>query len=361
MKKLYVASIAATYFLLLGCILAVDAFAETGETAKNNAGRAVITFENDLIDADIDQAPLRVVAKQIEKQTGTHFVIKDTSILNYPLSISIKEAKLDEALKRIFKHYSYVAYYNSGGLVNKVVIFGAKASAARGSVRPGVQFQSNSAAPEVSDKSQSASAETIIRESRQPPGNTAVAAVSQRNTGEGQAPADVDDSDDGFPTEDADIPYDLDEYQSLPETLSDADMSTPGVDAMENPESMRLAAEEQEARQELINQAKLERSLNALNSEHPHLRAMAVDELVSLKDPRTTSALAGAANSKELDSEERRRVVEALWHHAGDLEFADPTANEALQQMASDSDPAVREIARRALHDMERYRRRNNQ
>ena len=133
--------------------------------------------------------------------------------------------------------------------------------------------------------------------------------------------------------------------------------SEPGL---EDPEGRRLAAEEQAAREARLQQQRLERSLSAINSEHTHLRTMAVEELVTVKDPRATTALANAASSPNITSEERRQAAQALWHQAADYQFADSTANSALVQLANDGDPAVREIARRALVDMERYQRRNS-
>jgi hypothetical protein len=88
---------------------------------------------------------------------------------------------------------------------------------------------------------------------------------------------------------------------------------------------------------------------------------MAVEELTGINDPRATSALESVARSSAASDDERRRAAQALWHHAGDLQFSDSNANQALRQLANDGDPTVREIAKRALVDMERYQRRHEQ
>jgi HEAT repeat protein len=119
-----------------------------------------------------------------------------------------------------------------------------------------------------------------------------------------------------------------------------------------------LSAEDQAAWKEQQQEARLERALSALDSEHDHLRSMAIDELTGMNDPRATSALERVATSGDSSSDERRNAAQALWNHAADLEFADSAANDALRQLANSSDPSVRSIAERALTDMERYRRR---
>jgi HEAT repeat protein len=122
----------------------------------------------------------------------------------------------------------------------------------------------------------------------------------------------------------------------------------------QDPAGSDLGSVDEQATQE----ARIERALSALDSEHDHLRSMAVDELTGMNDPRATSALESVATSGDLSVDERRQAAEALWHHAADLEFADSAANDALRQLANGSDPSVRNIAERALTDMERYRQR---
>lgn len=359
MKKLIFASIAAVHVFLLIGFFTVNAGADTNEIAKHNSGRAVITYENNLIAADIDQAPLSVVVKKIEKQTGAHFVLKDTSILNYPLSINIKEVKLEDAMKRIFKHYSYVTYYDADGKVDKVVIFSAKAGAIKATDKQSPGSLGSQTLPSTSGTVSSALTEESDQKLVSKGEMSQSDAASQQTSNKEKSDAEQEESPDELLPDTADVPYDLDEYQPLYDGSADAGVSSTEPD-MEDPQGMRLSAEEQAARESRMQQQRLERSLSAINSEHTHLRTMAVEELVTVKDPRATTALANAASSQSITSEERRQAAQALWHHAADYQFADSTANGALVQLANDGDPAVREIARRALVDMERYQRRNS-
>jgi hypothetical protein len=104
--------------------------------------------------------------------------------------------------------------------------------------------------------------------------------------------------------------------------------SEPDRDATAEPRS-KAQADLGERRE----QARLERSLSALDFNYDHLRSMAVEALVSMKDPRATSALVGLAASGDAASKERRRGAQVLWHHAADLAFADSTANQAIKRL----------------------------
>jgi HEAT repeat protein len=85
---------------------------------------------------------------------------------------------------------------------------------------------------------------------------------------------------------------------------------------------------------------------------------MAIEELVSTKDPRAVSALESFAKSTDASDDVRRQAAEVLWHLAGDFEIADSSANEALRGLAQSGDPSVQVIAGQALKDMEQYRQR---
>ena len=210
--------------------------------------------------------------------------------------------------------------------------------------------------PSTSDTVPSVSLENLLKEPTQRFGVSQSLAASPQKMEERASMMEGEDPSDESSQKDAYIPYNLDDYQPLPEELPDE-----GVSALESveqdPAARRLAMEEQAIRKERLQQARLERSLSALNSEHPHLRSMAIEELVSVKDPRSTPALTNVAKSEDLSADERRQAAQALWHHAADLEFANPEANQAVRSLARDSDPSVRDIAKRALIDMERYQR----
>jgi hypothetical protein len=71
-----------------------------------------------------------------------------------------------------------------------------------------------------------------------------------------------------------------------------------------------------------------------------------------------TGILADIAISDNTPAEERANAAEALWRHAGDFEFQDAEANEALRSLAEEDDPSVSTIAQEAMRDMMRYRQR---
>jgi hypothetical protein len=155
----------------------------------------------------------------------------------------------------------------------------------------------------------------------------------------------------------ANVPQDLDDFQPLPEELHDEEVGDLEYD-VKDPESVRLATKKQVERDRRIEQARLNRALNALESEHSHLRSMAVGEMARIKDPRVPNALKGVATSDMVTAAERKNAAQELWHYAADQQFSDAGANQALNSLADSKDPSVQAIAKRALRDMERYQRR---
>lgn len=79
------------------------------------------------------------------------------------------------------------------------------------------------------------------------------------------------------------------------------------------------------------------------------------------EDPRATQALIEAASDTNgsKNSAFRARAVNALWRHAADLLFEDSSSIAAIEQLSGDADPPVRDIARQALADMQRFLKEN--
>lgn len=287
-----------------------------------------IEYEDGLLSAVINGASLKKVVQGLEEVTGVKFVLLgDARWANQAIFVQVNKKPLDKALARILRDYSYAVSPMAGSDMPKVTIVLKKGTPPPATAR--------------SDASDS-----LVRS--EPSGTSAVTgnkAAGAKRSSDAKKAADVT----------AYVPYDLDDYMPLlDEGLGDFG---PEQDpAGDEPGSV----EEQAAREELRQEARLERSLSALDSEHPHLRSMAVEELVGMNDPRATSALESVARSGNVSVDERRQAAQALWHHAADLEFADSAANEALRQLAQGSDPSIQAIAERALTDMERYRRRHS-
>ena len=135
-------------------------------------------------------------------------------------------------------------------------------------------------------------------------------------------------------------PQTLDEFRPISPVQAPDDPEAPDLDA-------NASFQEAEYREAL-----LQRALEALKSEHQQLRPEALDQLASLLDPRATEALIAAANG---GGELRAVAVEALTRHAANHEYADATSVAALQRIAEDSDPAVKQLAQQALEAMDQY------
>ena len=125
-------------------------------------------------------------------------------------------------------------------------------------------------------------------------------------------------------------PKSLDEFQPI--EVGDAFLGADG--------EQELSPEEQLAVVQEYNEALLKRALDALKSDYKQLHAEAINQLVGMDDPRVAQVLVEAANT-DLDAKSRAQAVEALWQHAGYLQFADATSVNALKQLAEDSDANV--------------------
>jgi hypothetical protein len=354
MAKLYAAILTVFQTIIVLGASGAIALAETSTVSEFKPARFVIEYKNDLITAEFYKAPLAKVLQELEKKTGARSILKDLSLSNDPLSIKLKGSTLEKALKRILKNYTNAIYFDSSGAVIKVIIFGAKNGYSRNSAKIAAYTNSLPATPEA-DQTAPANSQFIESSSNLDESQPLTSSQQTREVGN-DIGENVEPLDESSPNAD-DAPYDLDDYQSLPEELPGEAVGS-YEDNEQDPEASRLAAEKQANLEELRQQVRLERSLSALESEHSHLRVMAVEELVRIKDPRVASALASVANSDTASAAERRQATQALWHHAADLEFANSEANQAVRSLARDSDPSVRDIAKRALIDMGRYQRR---
>ncbi len=320
MKRIY---IFARVFVLVTFLLTAGAYGETdiASTEDKSSGQPAklhIDFEDGLLTAGIDGASLKAVVELLGEVTEAKFVLTgDQSLANEAIFARVDKKPLEKALVQILSNCSYAITQMAGSDMPKVIIFMNK----------------------VND------------------------AVAVDGAGNARRLSDAKTMSD--PSQAAFVPSDLDEYMPLSDEMSgESEMEQYSErDLEQNPaqstESGLLSPEEQAAWEERQQQARLDRALSALDSKYSNLRSMAVNELTGINDERATNALRKLAASKDASGTEKRMAAQALWRHAGDLEFSDSTANQALRQLANDGDPAVREIAKRALDDMERYQRRS--
>jgi hypothetical protein len=268
---------------------------------------------------------LKAVVQGLTEVTGAKFVLLgDQRWANQAIFAQVNKKSLDKALARILRDYSYAVCPVAGSDMLKVTII-----LKRGKDTP------------TPATARSNSSDTLVKS--QPSGASAMT---------GKEAADAKSSSDAKRESDspkaAYVPHDLDDYMPLP------DQGPVDLGSEKDPAGGDLGSVDEQATQE----ARLERSLSALDSEYDHLRSMAVEELVGMNDPRATSALESIARSGDASVDVRRQATQALWHHAADLEFADSAANSALKRLAQDKDPSIQAIADRALTDMEQYIRR---
>ena len=283
---------------LLGVMLFTDpVYAATlslSKTGKGNLTTLDLHYENGLIDARIDNAPLGKVLHELARKTGMQIHIADPVITNWPVLASVKGIRLVEGVKRILESFSYVLY-----------------SAANGPV-------------------------VIVLSTRPDP-----AKVGVKTTAAALKPVSLAQPHHAISEE---TPKSLDEFQPI--AVGDAFFEADG--------KQELGQEDQLAVVQEYNEALLKRAFDVLKSDYKHLHAEAINQLVGVDDPRVTQVLV-EATSTGLDAESRAQAAETLWRHVGYLQFADATSVDALKQLAEDSDANVSMIARRALQDMQQY------
>jgi hypothetical protein len=335
------------------------AVAETGPASGLKPVWGMIEYKNGMLRVEMENAPLMEVLEELETATGALFTLKDETLLDEPLSVEIKEEDLEKALKRILRDYSYVTHFDSKGAVDRVIIYGridgrpgspsrSATYAGRSSVRSTQKLEGIRTAPGEGQQKESGLHSEGASQSLEP---------SEQVKAEGYKEAANEEPSDDPSEVAANAPHDLDEFMPLPEENYVEETGDYEYDE-QDPDAGRLAAEKQAERQKRIDQARLNRSMSALESEHSHLRSMAVEEMSRISDPRVPGALRGVATSDESTASERQKAAQALWNYAADQQFSDSGANQALSSLVDSKDPSVKKIAEQALRDMERYQKR---
>lgn len=290
----------AALAVLLGLYVQQGVPAETGEA------QLIIQYRDNLLHVYADRVPVRDVAKVLADETGaTVSLVGSDSLADQCISARVEDKPLEKAVAEIFRDFSTAVYPMPGSSMPKISI-----------------FLTNLDAPP---------AHALAADASEPP----------------------QPSPDTIPAA-RDVPRDLDDYMPLREPTHEPTVDATSADAID-PE----AQAEMDAAQELHDEQRVERAISATASPFSHIRRMAVNELAGSRHPRATGVLADIAVSENAPAEERSDAAEALWRHAGDFEFRDTEANEALRILAEDADSSVSAIAKDALRDMERYLQRS--
>lgn len=269
----------------------------------------LISQQDDLITVQTNKMPLGQFLKEFAARTGARITLKNSSVAKHTVSINFKQLPFNKAVRIILNGYSYTSYSVKG--VPIVTVFGPKT---------GQPFQGP--------------AETV-----------ASTIPSSEPTRVHTAKTRIDRS-----------PLSLDEFRPIitEQSLKEKELENPNKDDA-------MAAEDGSIGEEEQLQDRLDRALDAIQSEYDNLHSEALHELEGMDNPEATATLIQVASGKaEKVAVPRTEAVEVLWHHAADLNFTDKGSVAALQQLANDSDPEVSVMAQKALRDRENYNRRNS-
>ncbi len=248
-----------------------------------------IDYRRDTLDVRVKEMPLKRIMDELARQTGMHMEVIDPAIAAWPVSVRAEGVSLQQAIMNILDGFSYAL----------------------------------------------AGPHAVIVLSTPPRPRRAGGAI----TGALRSAADALT---GHPA--AHIPQTLEEFRPSHSEVETPDLQG-DVFAHLNPQTDPASPREDEHRQAL-----LQRALDALQTEHQHLHAQAIDELASLHDPSAAAALIDAATRGQL----RYQAVEALGRYAASFQDADGASLAALQRLAQDPDPAVSRLAKQFLEQLHR-------
>jgi hypothetical protein len=95
-----------------------------------------VTIKNGRMSADLKEAPLAGVTKDIEKQSGISFK-GDESFLEEKISVSFKDLSVEEGIRRMLANMNYSLMFDNQGEVSEVMIMSEKTGA--GALQPQVR------------------------------------------------------------------------------------------------------------------------------------------------------------------------------------------------------------------------------
>jgi hypothetical protein len=114
-------------FLIVGCL-----FLDLASVWAEN-----ITIRDGRMSADLKQAPLVAIAKDIENQAGISFK-GDESLLEETVSVSFKDLPMEDGIRRILANLNYSFMFDDKGKIASVMIMsqGSEPSAPQPQARP---------------------------------------------------------------------------------------------------------------------------------------------------------------------------------------------------------------------------------
>lgn len=251
-------------------------------------------YENGLIDADINDAPIGKVLDELKAKTGTRVNIHDPSILASRLSATLKGIPLDKTIQILLEGFSYALYPRDDTFAVTIL----------------------STVPE-----------TVMSHRR----------FTSEQEVEAQSAADPNSET---------VPKSLDEFQPIKMEERWLGVNHAEHESSEGSEQLMIEQRYQEAL--------VQRAQDAINSEHEHLYKHALNQLVGINDPQATEMLIDAT-TMETNWISRAQAVDALSQHAANLQFADTTSIDALKQLSEDGNNEVSSVALKALREIEQY------
>lgn len=266
-----------------------------------------ILYENGLIDANINDAPIGQILEELKDKTGigVNINVNNPSIVNSRVSLTLRKIPLGKAIQIILEGFSYALYPLDDRFTVSVL-------------------------PEVP--------ETVMTHQRvtsEP--KTTAQAISISKATEGFEAQSVY-ADNGL------VPKSLDDFQSI--TKEEHWLEPTVEESTEYSEQIMAERRYQEAL--------VQRAYDVINSEHEHLYEDALNQLIGINDAQATEMLIDASTT-EYSPISRAQAVDALWQHATNLQFTDTTSIDALIQLSEDGDDDVRSIALQALREIEQH------
>lgn len=252
--------------------------------------RTELRFEDDRISGTLKNAALIEVFEAFEQLAGLRYRLADALGARWAVSITFEATRLDDAVRQMLKGFSYALI------------------------------------------SQPQRHEVIVLST--PPKTLTAAILEMDRVESSNRIADAEQS----------RPQHLDEFQSIGDKQANVDGQ-----AGDGIELSVKTAEGQD-----LNDAMLQRALNALNSGHEQLYGDALSQLGGLHDPRAGAALAEMVSSASgFGTELRLRAVAAFIQNAENSRFSDPAHVQLLTKLSNDGDVNVRGIAGQALLEMQ--------
>ncbi|ADJ28902.1 HEAT repeat domain-containing protein [Nitrosococcus watsonii] len=261
--------------------------------------KLTVRYKKGLLSAEIHNVPLAKVLHEFETKAGLQSHFNDSKLADHPISVSVTEVPLAEALKRTLRGFSYALHHTADH--NIILLLSTPPTLAHTGPLLGTATFKQSALDPLSNSN-----------------NTA-----------------------------KDEPQSLDEFQPLVEEDS--------AESIEDEEGGKASASIRSAKEEEYNEKLFQRAIAALQSPHKNLYPEAINQLATLDDPRAASALVERVTNDTLTVKERLHAIGALWQHAVNFSSAEAIATETLKELTREKNKNISYIAAQALNEMQQH------